>query len=292
MSRPRRLASPPLPTIQTLERGETREMKVFGRRRTEVDVDHLKATLVGPVEALIRTTCTWGDLGDDWDLGDYRFLIFDFAVGDALLYVQFWSEPQEAVLFEASSGVPNPPKWQLVGAVQRKKLRRLGFHKHGKSGNYEKEIVLTSHHFRAVADEAVHVLVDVFGYRGLEPLRAKLHADSRAETARVHSSVTPEELQKIMASLHLDTSEVMVLGEAPAIEVNADGVSLAIALYDDVSRQNLYQQLLVRRPDGAVASVDLHGGVTTEYLRRQLRKLVDEAVAASPASPEASGAVH
>ena len=53
MAKSRRNPLPLVPRLKPLERGETVELKIFGRRRAEVDADALKAALAGPVESLL-----------------------------------------------------------------------------------------------------------------------------------------------------------------------------------------------------------------------------------------------
>ena len=49
------------------------------------------------------------DCGTGWQIGDFSFYVLEFPVADAaLLYAQVWSEPDEAVLVEVSSGAWNP----------------------------------------------------------------------------------------------------------------------------------------------------------------------------------------
>jgi len=46
-----------------------------------------------------------GEPFEDWDVGDYRFLVLDFSPKKNVgLYVQIWTEPGEPVLIEACSG--------------------------------------------------------------------------------------------------------------------------------------------------------------------------------------------
>lgn len=63
------------------------------------------------VRQWLRTACTWEELA----IGDYRFVIFSIEVApETEVYVQFWSEPLEPVVWEVSSG-----KWnQSHTAIQ------------------------------------------------------------------------------------------------------------------------------------------------------------------------------
>ena len=66
MTRARRPSTLPIPRIERLQRGDMRELKIFGPRRAEVDAEELKSRLVRTIEALLRRVGIWGDFGDDW----------------------------------------------------------------------------------------------------------------------------------------------------------------------------------------------------------------------------------
>ena len=110
-----------------LLRGDHVEFEVFRRRRVEMSRGELQAALVRPVEALLRTVCRWGDaIGDDWDLGDYRFLILDYWAGDDLcLYVQFWSEPKVRSLSRSRQGSPTRRQDSLSAPYNGRSCARL-----------------------------------------------------------------------------------------------------------------------------------------------------------------------
>lgn len=290
----KRTAAGRTPRVAPLRHGENREVEVFRRRRTEVSPADLQAALVRPVEALLRTVCHWGDaLGDGWDLGDYRFLILDFRTGgDLLLYVQFWSEPKIPVLIEVSSGLPNPPARQLVGAVQRKKLRALGYRIGGSSKNYQKELEVGRHHLRALAEEAVHILTEVFGYTGITSLRGQLHADTRAEAAYIHSSITPGELAKVLSHHNFDVSEDIGSPRHPRMTLTVGDVEVDLRLEDRVPGQNLFRRVVVTRGTGEEKAqlpgiaLSLEGGVTTEYLSGQLVGMIGYVIQVGRAEAE------
>ena len=61
-----------------------------------------RAHAIDRVAAVVARTCEWGEPVTDWDVGDYRFLVLDFAPRKGVsLYVQIWTEPGETVLIEA-----------------------------------------------------------------------------------------------------------------------------------------------------------------------------------------------
>lgn len=265
--------------VPTLQRGDDRMIRVLNARRQELDADRLADLLAPRVEGLLRAVGEWGPkVGEDWDIGDYRFLILDFRSGDATLYVQFWSEPHEPIHTEVSSGIANPPAHLLVGAVQRKKLRALGYRIGGKARNYEKDVHLGGDGLRSLALEAVHILVHVLGYRGLSALRAQLHADTRGQTAIVHDAVTPEEVSKMLMALHLDVSDNLGTRSAPHLTARAHtGDEVSVRLASKVAGQNLFRHVVLFRQHAgstAFATLDVEGGVTTAYIYLQLARHV------------------
>lgn len=281
--------------VKKLQRGETQDVPVFRARRKEVEPEALRAALLGPVQSLLKSVCRWGArLGDGWDIGDYRFLIFEFRSGDALLYVQFWSEPGESVLMEVSSGRANPPAHHLVGAVQRKKLRELGFRMGGAAKNYEKDVATGLQQFRVLAEETVHILVDVLGYRGLTMLKAQLHADTRAEIVAVHSSVTPQELDKLLCASHFDVGPLRGDESEPYMAVRHREGELEVHLTHRVRGQNLFRQVVVTTPGSGqrLGVLNLDGGVTTDFLRRRLVDLIEYPLGDADALPHADETRH
>lgn len=270
--------------ITRLRRGDTQHLIVFRSRRREVDPETLRRVLRAPVQSVLKAVCRWGArLGDGWDIGDYRFLILEFRSGDAVLYVQFWSEPAEFVHMEVSSGRANPPAHHLVGAVQRKKLRELGFRVGGGAKNYEKDIPNGDERFTALAEETVHILVDVLGYRGLTPLKAQLHADTRAEMVAVHASVTPEEVGKLLVASHFDVGAPTGDEAARRMRVIAGDREVDVHLTHQVRGQNLYRRVSVTLSDSVtpLGVVDLDGGVTTRHLHRRLVSIITDPLTAS-----------
>jgi len=105
--------------------GVERSVLVAPSRR-KLTPDQARARAIPAVEAIVSEACRWGALGDDWTVGDHRFLILEFypAKGDCL-YVQLWTEPDEPVIVEACSGAWTPPARKYIHAPQRAALRAL-----------------------------------------------------------------------------------------------------------------------------------------------------------------------
>jgi hypothetical protein len=152
------------------------------------------------VAAVVRRTCTWGALGQDWDVGDYRFLVLEFCPKRSVcLYLQIWSEPGEPVLVEACSGAWNPTARPHVGPKQRAALRAFGYRVGGRARNYQKRWTLSpAANDRSLAAELVALLVDVYGYRGNRPIGLVFCAESRTAAARVFPSVERDDVRQML----------------------------------------------------------------------------------------------
>src|SRR5204862_1069774 len=74
-------------------------------------------------------TCCWpASTTGHWQIGDYRFLIVEFCPSaETCLCLQFWSEPDEPVLMEVSSGDWNPAALRYVWHDERRLLEERGF---------------------------------------------------------------------------------------------------------------------------------------------------------------------
>jgi hypothetical protein len=265
--------------VPALEYDDTQMLSVFRARRREVPPAPLTEVLVPRVEALLRLVALWGDdVGEDWNLGDHRYLILDFTSGDAVLYVQFWSEPHDVLLVEVSSGNWNPPAHLLVGPVQKKALRALGYRIGGKARNYQKDVPVSDASLGVLAAEVVHILVDVLGYRGLTRLRGEVLAQTGDREAIVHDAVSPEDVAKLLTLLHLDVSGNVGSAAEPRLTALAPtGEELVVRLMDRVGRLNAFKRVVLLREQeegAAFATLEVDGGVTTRYLHKQLAGLV------------------
>ena len=170
------------------------------RAAEKLSADDARAHIVGPVAAVVARTCEWGGLPEEWEVGDYRFLVLDFCPRkDVGLYVQIWTEPGEPVLIEACSGAWNPTARPYVQAPQRAALRKLGYRVAGQARNYQKYWTLSPlADARALAGELASILVDVFGYRGRHPLEMAFCSDSRTTTARVFPALAIDDVKRML----------------------------------------------------------------------------------------------
>ena len=176
------------------------EHELVPRAAARLGPDEARAHLIERVAAVVARTCEWGEYAEEWDVGDYRFLVLDFGPKkDVSLYVQIWTEPGEPVLVEACSGAWNPTARPYVKGPQRAALRKLGYRVGGRARNYQKHWTLSPlSDARALADELVSILVQVFGYRGQQPLEATYCSEGRSEAGRVFPALAIDDMKRML----------------------------------------------------------------------------------------------
>ena len=85
-------------------------------KRPQTRAQLMKA-LVPRVKTLLTEVCLWDD---EWEVGDYRFGVISYDLpGDVHVFFQFWSEPDDAAMWEIrlASGIRRPNR-TLPGRVQ------------------------------------------------------------------------------------------------------------------------------------------------------------------------------
>jgi len=180
--------------------GVERSVLVASTRR-KLTRDEARGRAISAVEAVVAATCNWGVLGEDWNVGDYRFLVLEFwpAEGECL-YIQLWTEPGESVVVEACSGAWTPSARKYIRTPQRAALRALGYEIGGRARNFEKRWRVTnSGGARALASELVNILVNIFGYRGRQPLLMQYCAEGRAHHEPVFNGLVIDDVRRMLA---------------------------------------------------------------------------------------------
>ena len=169
-----RTQAPPL----SIDRDEKLERVIFRGTRKPMTRRDLHVALEPIVRKWIRAACTWNSLA----VGDYRFLIFEMEVApETLLYVQFWSEPMEPVLWEVSSGRWNPPADEWLAGERAERIEALGFAIGGNAENYHRTVdISTPADAAAVAKQVVRIFYEGFDYRGAQPIVARVVHDGRS----------------------------------------------------------------------------------------------------------------
>lgn len=102
-------------------------------------------------------------------------------------------------------------------------------------------------------------------------------SDTRAEMAAVHSSITPEELGRLLTASHLDVGALRGDEAEPRISVIYRNRKLEVQLTPRVRGQNLFRQVVVAGPGGMprLGVLDSDGGASTEYIRRRLVGIIE-----------------
>jgi hypothetical protein len=173
-----------------------------------------RAHAIDRVAAVVARTCEWGEPMTDWDVGDFRFLVLDFGPRkDVSLYVQIWTEPGEPVLIEACSGAWNPTARPYVRAPQRAALRKLGYAVGGRARNYRKHWTLSPlADARALAEELLSILVEIFGYRGQRPLGMAYCSEGRSEPGRVFPALAVDDVKRMLGIAGCQVVDVEPVG--------------------------------------------------------------------------------
>jgi hypothetical protein len=164
-------------------------------------LDELCDQYLPALAAKIWDTCRWMDRDDGWwKVGDFRFLGIAIAPEpDTMLYVQFWSEPEDKVLVEVSSGESSPTSVKYVQKRQRDLIRSLGFEIGGEAKNFRKVVNIRNvAEAEEIARETLRLFFEGFNYRGQWPLELAPGRGARAQQMPVYLSLSPDDLAKML----------------------------------------------------------------------------------------------
>jgi hypothetical protein len=185
--------------ILPLDFEETRDETIFPAQSRPLSRAALHAALDPIIRAWLRATCDWSEGGG---IGDYRFVSISTEVApDTHVYIQFWSEPDDVVLWEVSSGRWNPPTDKWLAGERSRRIESFGFEIGGEAENYQREV-----HLRTPADyaRAARTVVDIFwsafDYRGLTPIDAVAAYESRADEKPVHEALCADDLARLFTA--------------------------------------------------------------------------------------------
>jgi hypothetical protein len=199
------------------------------------------------VAAHIWRTCCWPErMAQGWKMGDHRFVVFSITPErETNLYVQYWSEPNDAVLAEVCSGEWSPGSVKYVQAPQRELLESLGFTKGGEAKNFQKELQIDG---VAAAEEAaretLRIFFEAFGFRGQWPLEVHAERGERADAAYVYESLTPEDFEKLL----LEIGFTPILTEdagGPVLLVHRGRQRFTARFARRVPKNNLYRLVIL-----------------------------------------------
>jgi hypothetical protein len=189
-------------------------------KRPQTRAQLMKA-LVPKVKTLFTEVCLWDD---EWEVGDYRFCVISYDLpGDVHVFFQFWSEPDDAVMWEISSGKWYPPTEPYIAGSRAARIEAAGFEMGGEAENYQKEVeTRNARDVNTLARQVVAQLYDALDYRGQQDLLVQAVADSRATLRPVYESIDPDDLAKILELAGYECE----FGDEE--DENADGVSMFV----------------------------------------------------------------
>lgn len=225
--------------------GDTFERIIFPGKRRSMSRRDLHVALEPLLRAWIRAACTWTTTPP---LGDYRFVIFSLEVApETEVYVQFWSEPFEPIVWEVSSGRWNPPADEWLAGERARRIEAHGFAIGGKAENYHRIVeIANAAEIAAVAKTVVRIFYDGFDYRGLRPITARLVHEGRAETNDTYDSFTPQEVATMFITQRFAVQWLATEGATqPALRCRKRGIWTTVAFEEQVDEANLYRRIFV-----------------------------------------------
>lgn len=263
-------------------RGDSIEATIFRARRAPLTREALQRALAPELGRWIRATCIWKARAR---IGDYRFGVFTIDVAPGIkVFVQFWSEPGEPVLWEVSSGAWSPPADAWLAGKRSERIAAFGFEIGGTADNFRREVTIrTPADAARVAATVADIMYAGFDYRGLQPVKARMHYDGRAEPALVYESFTPEDLTKIFARCRFFVEPRVDAPERPLLTARRRGITTTIACIGRVPDQRLYRAaVLTARVQGSAhehtaatefeTTMVFDGGVTLDWVMRRIQE--------------------
>jgi hypothetical protein len=201
--------------------------------------------------AHLKAVCLWPakERNETWRVGDYSYYILEFEPRPkTLLYVQFWSEPEDddGVLFEVCSGALNKNAAEFVDAERQELLRDHGFEIGGNANNFRKAIKIeNAREVRAAAREATALLCKVLGYDGRQELRFHLCLASNSRLRHVFEDIEPGDVAALLREWGFAAELQLREDGVPVILSRTDYGPFAVALLDS-TESGQYQSATLR----------------------------------------------
>jgi hypothetical protein len=166
------------------------------------EAEVLRRAVLPKVLGHVRSVCGWDPewSGGEWKLGDYSFYALSFDLDEhACAYVQVWSEPDEPVLIEVSSGAWNTRLALFVNFERQGRLRHRGFAVGGAAQNWQKRIAIDRpEESERIAHEIVDVLLTCLDWEGTRELRFSRTLESRAKAGFVYDALNRAMLVRVL----------------------------------------------------------------------------------------------
>lgn len=214
-------------------RRSTLERILVSGDRQELTLEELEKRCLARLTALVSEAAIWpsGGYRESWRIGDFNVLIVETTVApNASLYVQFWSEPNQPVDWEVSSGNLNPGAQKYITEQARARLGEMGFAV--ESGNFGKQVSIRNRgDAAAVAREVLRIWHDALGYRGATPLVARLTKDERSCRSVVYTRLSVSDAATLLQQLGYQT-RVPTTGKMPMVLGRRGGLEFAVFLGD------------------------------------------------------------
>ena len=179
--------------------------------------DKIRNQVLPRLTRMVSAMCSWGRIGEDCFPGDVRFMIIEFNVSaDTAFYVQILNEPEDVVLAEAVSPAWHPELRDRIGQPERRALGAMGYRVGGRARNFQKERkVETPEDAQALAGELLGILIDVFRYRGRQPLLVHRVSDTRCATETVFTGMCESDVRKVLREAGCEVASLEP-GKSPA----------------------------------------------------------------------------
>ena len=199
----------------------------------KLTLEALEAACLARLARLVAETAIWrrDGYGAAWRVGDHNILIVETTVAtDAVLYVQFWSEPEQPTLWEVSSANPQPGVDRFVTDESKRMLAEMGFEIGGKAGNLGKQVhVGNTGDAAAAARDVLRIFHGAFAYRGATALVARVMKGERSGRAVVHTRFEPDDVVTMLRHLGYE-AEAKKDGERPLVLASQGGFGFAVTL--------------------------------------------------------------
>jgi hypothetical protein len=283
--------------VPAIERGETIEGVLYrGGKRARTRAE-LQRALAPVVAGWIEATCRWDD---DAALSDHRFVVFTIDVAPKVqVYTQFWSAPDEPVIWEVSSGHWHEPTGKWLAGERSRRIAGFGFEIGGEAENFHKEVEISSRdEANKVARTVVDICFDAFDFRGLRDVNAQLVFESRATAELTYEGFIPDELQTIFEACGYKAAVVSDEDDQPEIHASLRGIRTTVVCTDAVDDEGVFRKALLtsdveppaadvaavrkaaapllRRADRTIMTLGttlmFGGGVTVEWVMERLRE--------------------
>jgi hypothetical protein len=262
----------------------------------------LRRALLPRMREVLARVCLWDP---DSAIGDYAFCVFSYNPRRQVqVYLQIWSEPDDVVVWEVSSGNWHAPTKDYMRGARSDAVRRAGFRIGGEARNFQRQVQIeTLEHVDALAAAIVDLLYDALGYRGRQMLNLQAIADTDAPRRPVYETLTSDQLARLLRRAGFECEEQDSYKGGEPVLVTHKRQRATVLLLSWSKDAGGYTGAAVGPapddyangpfvPDSEVAMMEFTGGVTAEWIvanvgswfavRRRERRVARRSPAAQP----------